>query len=237
MSSLDTATPSHGLFRGIVFAFAVLLACGAAWMLAAEFYRPTLPAFPANAQAATADAAMRDAATLAASVGAIRGDLWADCALTYLGLFWTDNQNGDGQQVSQTIEQAREVADRALTYSPHDARIWLVLASIDSRFDRLSGQASAALRMSYYTGANETELIALRLPLAVRSGELADKDFQGLVSHDIRIIVTRKPELEPVIETAYREAQPAGQQFIAATLTEIDPVLLAKLQSRGEVHD
>jgi hypothetical protein len=207
-----------------------VLACQATWILQAEFYRPALPVFPANSQAAGAAAAQRSAATLAASVGVVRGDLWAECALTYLGLFWNDNQDKVSPQTPETIQRAREVADRALRYSPHDARIWLDLASIDSRLDWLNGKAAAALRMSYYTGANETELIALRLPLAVRSEALGDKDFQQLVNHDIRVIVARKPELKPVILMAYRDALPTGQQFIEQTLTEIDPTLLAGLR-------
>jgi hypothetical protein len=230
MSSLDTAMPSHRVFRAAALVLAFVLACQAMWILKAEFYRPALPVFPANSQAAGAAAAQRSAATLAASVGVVRGDLWAECALTYLGLFWNDNQDKVSPQTPETIQRAREVADRALRYSPHDARIWLDLASIDSRLDWLNGKAAAALRMSYYTGANETELIALRLPLAVRSEALGDKDFQQLVNHDFRVIVARKPELKPVILMAYRDALPTGQQFIEQTLTEIDPTLLAGLR-------
>jgi hypothetical protein len=195
VSSLDADTPNHRLFRGAVLVFAFVLACQAAWILVAEFYRPALPVFPANAQAAGAAASQRSAAKLAASVGFVRGDLWAEYALTYLGPFWNDDQDKVSPQISETIERVRELADRALRLSPHDARIWLVLASIDSRLDWLNGKAAAALRMSYYTGANEAELIALRLPLAVRSDALGDPDFQQLVSHDVRVIVTRKPEL------------------------------------------
>jgi hypothetical protein len=233
MSNLYTAAPSHGRFRGTLLAFAFLLACVAVWTLAVEYYRPALSAFPADAQAAGAAAGDRDAATLAASVGVIRGDLWGEGALSYLGLFWTDDRDRTSPQDSETIERAREVTNRALTFSPHDARIWLVLATIDSRFDWLNRKATDALRMSYYTGANETDLIALRLALAVRSGALGEQDFQQLVSHDIRIIVTRKPELKPVIQAAYRDALPIGQQFIEETLAGLDPTLLATIRSKG----
>lgn len=87
--------------------------------------------------------------------------------------------------------------------------------------------------MSYYTGTNETELIPFRLLLAVRSNAIADLDFQQLVRHDIRTIVTRKLELKPAILTAYQNAFPNGQKFLEETLEEIDPSLLAKLRSRG----
>ena len=73
----------------------------------------------------------------------------------------------------------------------------------------------------------------MRLLLAVRSDALADLDFQLLVRHDIGTIVTRKPELKPAILGAYRNALPAGQEFIEKTLEDIDPGLLASLRSKG----
>jgi hypothetical protein len=229
VSSISTTTPRHGLFRSAVLVFAFVLGCQAMWILAAELTRPLLPNFFANAQAAAA--ANRNAAALAASFGFIRGDLWAEYALTFLGQFWSDDHGSASAQASETIEQARNVAGRALTLAPYDARIWLVLASIDSRFDWLNGKAAAALRMSYYTGANETDLIPLRLLLAVHSDAISDRDFQQLVRHDIRTIVTRKPELKPTILTAYRDALPMGRQFLEETLEEVDPTLLATLRS------
>ena len=271
MSSLPITTPSHGLFRGTVLVFAFVLGCQAMWILAAEFsprsltdFHATaetataaaanrdvaalaaslwimatefshlsLSGFPATAEAATAAAANRNVAALAASFGFIRGDLWAEYALTYLSLSWGDERDSASTQTSPTIvEQAHDVADRALAFAPHDARIWLVLASIDSRFDWLNHKAAAALRMSYYTGANETDLIPLRLLLAIHSDALADKDFQQLVRHDIRTIVIHKPELKPAILATYRGALPIGQQFIEETLEEVDPTLLTKIRLR-----
>jgi len=135
-------------------------------------------------------------------------------------------------QSSTTIGQARDVAERALAFAPHDARIWLALASMDSRLDWLNGEASTALRMSYYTGANEIELIPLRLSLAVNFSVISDMDFQQLVHHDIRTVVTRKPELKSAVLDAYRHALPVGQQFIEETLKEMDPTLLSTLRSK-----
>ena len=234
MSSFPTTpTPNHGLFRSTVLVFAFVLGCQAMWILSAEIFRPSPPGFPADPQAAAAAAANRNGATLAASFGFIRGDLWAECALTYLDMLWSGDWDGTSAQVPMMIERAREAADRALAFAPHDARVWLVLASIDLRFDWLNRNTASDLRMSYYTGTNETDLIPLRLLLAVRSGALGDRDFQQLVRHDVSTIVTRKPELKFVILAAYRDATPIGQQFLEETLAEIDPVLLARLRSKG----
>ena len=129
----------------------------------------------------------------------------------------------------KTVEHAREVAHRALTLAPYDARVWLVLAGIDSR---LGQKFAASLRMSYYTGANEAKLIPWRLHLAVNSQALAERDFQELVRHEIRTIITRKPELKPAILAAYRDASPTGRQFLEETLEESDPTLLATLRAK-----
>ncbi len=219
------------LFRGALFLFALLLACQAIWILTAEVSLPSLPDFPSSSQAASAAAADRNGAARAARFGFIRGDLWAKYALTYLSLVQADEANNDAQN-SETIQQARQVADRALALAPYDARIWLVLAGIDTRFNWLNHKPGAPLRMSYYTGANKTELIPLRLLLAFKSQALVEEDIQQLVRHDIRIVVTHKPELEPAVIAAYRNALPSNRQFLEDTLQEIDPALLARIRAK-----
>lgn len=231
-AQIETATENIGFFRGTVLVLAFVLVCQSIWMLTAEFSRPPYFGFPSDAKTAEEIAANRDAAALAASFGVLRGDLWVEYSLTYLNLFWSNRQNGAKEQSSEMIEQARDIAERALTLAPHDARGWLTLSSIDLRSNRLD-QKGAALQMSYFTGANETELIPLRLQLAIRSDAIADKDFQQLVRHDVRLVVTRKPELKSAIETVYREAPPIGRQFLEETLQDLDPALLTKLRQSG----
>jgi hypothetical protein len=199
--------------------------------LAAELSRPLGANRLNNGQAAAG--IDRNAAAQTASFGYIRGDLWAEYALTYFNLVERNEPDDRSAQASKTAEQAHEVATRALSLAPYDARVWLTLAGIDSRFDWLNQKPAAALRMSYYTGANQTELIPMRLRLAVSSQALGDKDFQELVRHDVRAIVLRLPELKPAIVTAYRDSLPAGRQFLEKTLEEIDPTLLASLRPKG----
>ena len=160
----------------------------------------------------------------------MRGDLWTEYSLTYLNLFWSDGQGGTKQN-SDALERARDVAVRALTLAPHDARAWLALAS--TNFELNGDKKGTALLMSYFTGANETELIPMRLLLAVRSDAIAEKDFQQLVSHDIRAIITHKPELKSAILAAYRDALPVGKQFLEGVVKELDPALLTKLHQGG----
>jgi hypothetical protein len=229
MNTFPMKTPGHRWFRGTVLVFAFVLSCQATWILVVEFCSPSHSDLFGTRQPAAVAATDQNGAALAASFGLIRGDLWSEAALTYLDLFSADNR----QSANAQIEQAREVADRALALAPHNAGVWLVHASVNSRFDWLNRNAASALRMSYYTGANETGLIPLRLLLAVQSVALGDSDFQQLVRHDIRTVVTRKPELKHAIVAAYRDAAPIGRQFIEDTLEEIDPPLLARLRSKG----
>jgi hypothetical protein len=229
-NSQPAKTPSYGWFRGTVLVLAFVLACQAFWILIAEFYRSSPVGFPTSAQSAAA--VNQNAAHLAALFGFIRGDLWAEDALTYPDAFRRYEWDSASKQRSTTIEQARDIAERALAFAPHDARMWLALASMDSRLDWLNGKASTALRMSYYTGANEIELIPLRLSLAINFSMISDMDFQQLVRHDIRTVVTRKPELKSAVLDAYRHALPVGQQFIEETLKEMDPSLLSMLRSK-----
>jgi hypothetical protein len=226
------ATTSTRSFRAMLLCFAVLLACQGAWILVPEYERPAIPRFPSDAVAAAGLVADRDAATSAASLAVIRGDLWAEAALTYLDLFWSNDQRQARAQTAEIGERGRAVANRALGYAPYDPRIWLVLASIDTRLDPLNRRMAAALRMSYYTGSNEIDIIPMRLLLAVRSDALGDEEFQEFLRHDIRTIVTRRPELKPAIVAAYRNALPAGQRALEQALGDLDPNLLATLQPK-----
>ena len=221
--------PSRRWFVGTALAFAFVLACQAFWILTAEFCRPSPIGFPPNTQSTTA--ATRNAAHRAVLFGLIRGDLWVDFALTYPDLFRYNELSHPSARASEMIEQARKAAEHALAYAPYDARIWLGLANIDSRFGWPNRKASAALRMSYYTGTNEIELIPLRLSLSASLPAISDAEFQQLVRHDIRTAVTHQPELKSAVLDAYRHALPVAQQFMAETLKDIDPALLSSLKS------
>jgi len=224
MNSLIPTVSSHKQLRRSLFMFAIVLACQATWLMTAEFF---LSSSADTSERPRVAAAKHNASALAASFGFVRGDLWAASALAYSDILLEDQRTI--AQSGALIERAREVADRALGLAPYDARIWLLIARFDARFDWLNGKSSAELRMSYYVGANEFELIPSRLPLAVNSSEIGVRDFQQLVNHDVRIIVTRKRELTPAILTAYASASPIGQQFLEDALKEFDPDFLSKL--------
>jgi hypothetical protein len=87
------------------------------------------------------------------------------------------------------------------------------------------------LKMSYYAGPNEPSLIPLRISIATHSDSITDPELQILVGGEIRTIITRKPNLKPVIIDAYRNAPPEGRRFIETQVGELDPSLLASLRA------
>src|SRR5687768_11537573 len=100
---------------------AALLGLLAIWTLAAEIVRPGLNNFPTNRQEAETWFATRSSATAAASIGMVRGDLWAVAAVAHAAplLFGpTDGQPSDRSRIN--IENTRATAERAARLSPHD---------------------------------------------------------------------------------------------------------------------
>jgi hypothetical protein len=173
----------------------------------------------------------RTGACAAARMAMARGDLWTECGLAGANPFRSDRPVADVGTSAAVAVRARGALERALVFAPHDARAWLVLADLEARYDRTSRKAAAALRMSYYTGPNETALIPLRLATFGQLDAGADADLQQLVRREIANVVNKRPELKGVIVAAYREALPAGKRFFDDVLREVDPKLLATLRS------
>jgi hypothetical protein len=209
--------------------YAAVLGVAAVWMLTVEFIRPTLPFCPEDVAAAEAPATHRGAAGAAARIGLVRGNLWTDYAMT-LAPDLSREPTGDAAAASiQALEGTRSAAMRGAELAPYDARAWLLLAGVDSR--GLDHKPTGPLKMSYYTAPNAVSLIPLRINIATRTDAITDPDLQILVGGEIRTIITRKPDLKPLIVAAYRNALPEGRRFIEAQVGEFDPGLLAALRA------
>ena len=219
-------------FRSFILIFAVLLAVQGAWLVTAEFIRPILPYFPRDQASAERASAAQSAAIMAASIGWVRGDLWTDAAIA-LSSGLTSEVPGEGDpQMTMLRGQARVLAQRAARLSPHDSRIWLLLAALDSRFDWPSEIANR-LNMSYFTGPNEPALTPLRIRIATRSTAIADAELQNQVAQEIRAITLRRQDQKPSLLAAYRDASPEGKQFIETTVGDLDKNLLAEIRALG----
>jgi hypothetical protein len=230
MSKTPITAPVINGFRVTVFAYACILSGLAVWILAAELLRPAAIEFTTDAQSAASIYAHRNAATMAARVGLVRGDLWAEAAFTYGSMLWNQDKNSS----DANTERTGALTEQAIAYAPHESRLWILLAANYFRFEWLNERAAASLRMSYYTGSNTIAVVPARLLLAIQSQALQDDEFQELVRHDIHIAVIRKSELMPAIVTAYNNAPLSGRQFIEKTLAEFDPSMLASIRSEGQ---
>lgn len=220
--------------RVAAMVFATVLGLGGAWLAAVAAIRPDVPFFPGNATGAEAAAADRGAAGTAAAIGMLRGDLWADYAITLAPQIAATITPREAP--AATLDAARAAALRAAALAPHDSRVWLLLAAIDSRLGRRAHNPLGPLKMSYYTGPNETALTPLRILIATRSDAVADPDLQLLIGGELRTIVRQNPALRPLVIAAYRNARPDGKHFIETTVGDLDPDLLAALHSPSEAR-
>jgi hypothetical protein len=218
--------PSHIVFRLATLLFATLLGVQCVWLLLAEFSRPGIYRLPTDSVAAIAARNKRIDASWAAIIGTIRGDLWAESAFTYADLMW------DTAGAGANLAQARSSLDHALADAPHQSSAWLLLAGLASQYQLPGIDATEAVRMSYYTGASELELMPLRLWIAAHSDAFSDNELRDSISRDVRLLFTHQQK--SAIIAAYNGAQSAGRQFIEQTIREVDPSAVESLRATAQ---
>jgi len=212
-------------FRIVVLLFGALLGLQFVWLVSSELSRTSIVQLPGNATAAAAAAKERDRAALAAAIGLIRGELWAQSAFTYADLFFSQIDDPD---VARELGHAQDSLSRALNDEPSQSAVWLLRAALGQRYPNLGFNVSEAIKMSFYTGPSEQELIPLRLRLAVSSGTMGDAEIFPLVRRDLRLLLALKQQA--VIMKAYEAASPTQKRFIERTLSEVDPAAAESLK-------
>jgi hypothetical protein len=206
--------------------FATLLGVQCIWLLLAEFSRPGIYRLPTDAAAAVAEQNKDIDASWAGMIGAIRGDLWAESAFTYADLMWGDARGG------ANLARARSSLDHALADAPHQSSAWLMLAGLASRYRLLGIDAEEAVKMSYYTGPSELELMPLRFWIAVHLDAFSDIELRDSISREVRLLITHRQK--SAIVAAYNAASSAGRQFIEQTIREIDPSGVESLRASAQ---
>jgi hypothetical protein len=136
-------------------------------------------------------------------IGTIRGDLWAESAFTYADLIWGE-AGGEAN-----LMQARSSPDQALTDAPDQSSAWLLLAGFASRYQLPGIEAKQAVKMSYYTGPSELELMPLRLQIAVHSETFSDIELRDFITREVRLLFTHQQK--SAIVAAYNAASLAGR--------------------------
>jgi hypothetical protein len=193
-------------FRFSTLLFAVVLGFQSAWLLLAEFSRVD--------------------AKWAAEIGAIRGDLWAESAFTYRDLMWGDAEGG------VKLAQAHSSLDHALSDAPHQSSAWLMLAVLASRYQSFGVDPKEAVKMSYYTGPSDLELMPLRLWIAAHLDAFSDIELRDSINREVRLLITHNEK--SAIIAAYNAAQSAGRQLIEQTVSEIDPAAVESLRANTQ---
>jgi hypothetical protein len=226
-ADIQMYAPSNRAFRLVTVVFAGLLGAQSVWLLLTELSRPGIDRLPIDAAEAARAASRRSDALWAAWIGAIRGDLWGEAALTHADLLWATP--GSDPQQETALQLARQELDKALGYAPHQADAWLLLAGLEQRYQSLKSDPTEALKMAYYTGPSERPSIPLRLLVATHSDATNDVEIQQFVRRDLRFLLTKQQKSS--VAEAYADASPAGKSFIEQVVGEIDPAYLGLLRT------
>jgi hypothetical protein len=163
----------------------------------------------------------------AASLALVRGDLWASSALARAALMESNPAaNSDSVKLRERLVQA-------LVFAPYQPKVWLKLAQLADQFKWTGYSTLALLKMVYYTGASDIDLVPPRTKLALRSDDaVADVEVQDLVKRDIELILRRSSELSPALVEAYRSATPAGRALANSVVARLEPAFLDALRSK-----
>ena len=188
-------TWTEAQFRKILMMFAVFLAIAGAWTLISELARAPRIGFPID-QNYQAAADQRWKAALAARVGMVRGDLWAELFFSFANSILI--RGGPDFGAIETLNEALPAARRALVYAPFRSEVWLLLAEMAKDYELQMPSAATALTMSYYTAPYNQALTALRLSLATRGNAVRDAALRQLVEQDLQIILQANHTCAPL---------------------------------------
>jgi hypothetical protein len=221
---------SRWVFRLSTMTWAALLGVQCIWLLLPELFRSNVDQLPTDTTAASEIAKHSDTAFWAASLGGIRGDLWAESAFTRANLLWPNDAKGAENLVAAS-QRARASLEHALHSAPHIAGAWLMLACLVSRFNTPDGDPIELLKLSYYTGPSNRELVPLRLGTAIRLESFNDFEMRELISRDIRLLLAQKRDA--VIAKIYHTASLNSKNFLDQAIRDIDPSVMDMIRNGG----
>jgi hypothetical protein len=219
-------------FRLATVAMAVLLAWFAAATIFAEALTPKSRLFStmlfAQNPAASEPAASGALADWAAASAPLRGDLLADIAMAR-GASALNAQPPLSPGIIATRQRAVTAARQSLSFAPHASPMWLLLAMLGSQSEPRDA-VTEDLKMSYLTSPADPNLIPARLAAVASTAAIADPELKDLARGDIRLILTRRPDLKPAIVSAFRGGGADGKAYIGDVVQSLDPGFAASLQ-------
>ena len=220
-------TPADRLRRTLLVV-GVVVGLSGIWTLLPAVLAPNPMGFPLNRNLTEATSTWRRRAVLAAEIGAIRGDLWAEAAFAGARV---RQAAGFGDTSSSQLNSIRGDAETALAFAPINGAAWLLLAILTQNAPGQDSRVSTFLEMSYFTAPNDLSLALLRVMRAAASSVLANRDIQLFMKSDIRGILDGGPNRQQDIVAAYRNAWPQNKAIFESLVAEIDPAAAALLNS------
>jgi hypothetical protein len=134
------------IFRVGLMVSAVSLGAYAMWISGAEITRTRPPSFPI--ERGSESRLELERAAIAASIGIIRGDLWADYAILLSSRFLNENMDDHASTSPGELLAVQAAVEKAATLAPHDSRIWLLLAMVYSQTNTSDARVGRSLMMS-----------------------------------------------------------------------------------------
>lgn len=202
-------------FRSTFLALATLLSLYAGSVVAAAWMRSNLSATDLFAGSPLPPLDSDSRSSIAASIswdGSVRSD--------YAALKANQARLADASDRAAINAVAQTAARSALDVSPINPSIWLVLGQLQAQ----TGDATAGpLKMSYFTGLLSPDAISARLHTTVTTAAIEDEDVRLLAQADVRYLLARGPATDTAFAASYRDATPAGKQFLLDAIQLIDP--------------
>jgi hypothetical protein len=163
-----------------------------------------------------------------AAAAALRGDLVGDIAMARAVPALNRGNTPEAPEKAAARERALATARASLSLAPHSSAMWLLVAMLLSQ-TQTEASVAAVLKMSYLTSSADANLIPTRLAVLAVSPAIADPELQSLLRSDIRLILTRRPDLKAAIASAYRDGSPEAKATIDEVVRSIDPGFAASL--------
>jgi hypothetical protein len=210
----------------------LLMALVLGWFAIATIFAETLTPKP---QYFSQNLALPDPISLgslpdwAAAAAPSRGDLLADIAMARGAPALASDKAPGSPEMIAVREQALASARRSLSLAPHSSSMWLLVAMLQERGQTRESIAEV-LKMSYLTAPADVNLIPARLAFVSASAAISDVELRNLARGDIRLILTRRPDLKAAITGAYRRGSADGKAYIDEAVRSLDPSFAPSLR-------
>jgi hypothetical protein len=220
---------SSNTFRIVLVVFALLIgsyAIASSFAALESLDRPTFPADPTKSNLPS----VLTVPNWLEAASPFRSDLETNHALIVaLQAIESGRERSTAEQAARHAE-ARSRLKQTLSTAPYNPELWLALAVLQAQHDPRDLSLAEALKMAYFTAPNDVGIMPARLDTVTSFDALADPDIKELARGDVRLMLTRQPEMKTAVISAYRRASSRGKAFLEEAVQSIDPSFLPTLR-------